>query len=230
MIGIWHSNQEARNAFENLLTTMNSTTSLEWTVKGPTQMINFMDQTITIHPTTNEIHFKTYQKPMSLYQYIPPHSAHPAGVLKSLIFGRLRKYYLDNSNKKDLIYYMTLLIKRLLKQGYKRKILNTYFQEALVNIQQKQKQNNNNKKHTTEESNTNENEDVLYYHLPFHPRGIQRENIQQEYTTHLQKRLPHTLTVAISRPRNLKDRLCNSRLPYVLGNNPSNFLNNTGDN
>jgi hypothetical protein len=32
------------------------------------------------------------------------------------------------------------------------------------------------------------------------------------------------LIVAVSRPRNLRDRVCSTRLPNVTGQNPSDFL------
>ena len=94
IIGVWDFDIEDFT-FQDFFKDMNNTTSLEWTVEGPTTTLNFMDLTITIK--NNKLHFKTFQKPTSLYQYIPANSAHPPGMLKSIIFGRTQKYWVDNT-------------------------------------------------------------------------------------------------------------------------------------
>jgi hypothetical protein len=43
----------------------------------------FMDLTISIDPNGNgNIITRTYQKPINLYQYLRPHSAHPPHIIK----------------------------------------------------------------------------------------------------------------------------------------------------
>ena len=90
IIGVWRTHPTSPYTFKDFQTEMNKTTSLKWTVEGLTNKLNFLDLTITIDPATRKLIFETYQKTTSLYNYIPPHSAHPPGVLKSMIFGRLR--------------------------------------------------------------------------------------------------------------------------------------------
>ena len=53
---------------------------LTWEIEEPSHSVNFLDLTIEIR----DGHFftKTYQKPTNLYQYIPPSSAHPPGMIK----------------------------------------------------------------------------------------------------------------------------------------------------
>jgi hypothetical protein len=44
-----------------------------------------MDLKLTIH--SSKIHSTLYKKKQNLYLYIPPHLAHPKGMLNGLIFG-----------------------------------------------------------------------------------------------------------------------------------------------
>jgi hypothetical protein len=48
----------------------------------------------------SRITIETYQKPMNLYLYIPPLSAHPPSCFKGLIFGEIRRYWLQNTPEK----------------------------------------------------------------------------------------------------------------------------------
>ena len=59
---------------------------------------NFLD--LSLHISNSKILTKTYQKSMNLYLYIPSNSAHPPSCLKGLITGELRRYWLQNSNKR----------------------------------------------------------------------------------------------------------------------------------
>ncbi len=44
-----------------------------------------------------------YEKPMALYLYISPHSAHPPDVLRSHITGKILRILYLNSDKQDAI-------------------------------------------------------------------------------------------------------------------------------
>jgi hypothetical protein len=90
-IGVWLS--EDPLAWSSFLDCLNSWGSLKWTSDGLTDEIIFMDLTIQIDPLSNRLIFETFQKAMNLYLYIPPNSAHPEGLLRGLIFGRLRAYW-----------------------------------------------------------------------------------------------------------------------------------------
>ena len=58
-----------------------------------------------------------------------------------------------------------------------------------------------------------------------YPRGIQRDDIRRAYNATLAPHLPEKqLTVAVSRPRNLRDRLCSACLKGKPGDNPSDLL------
>jgi hypothetical protein len=67
---------------------MNNFGALTWKVKELSKSVNFLDLTITIRED-RRIMTKTYKKLMNLYLYIPPASAHPPGMLKSIVYGNL---------------------------------------------------------------------------------------------------------------------------------------------
>ena len=79
-----------------------------------TPTTTFLDLNITISPPptpplydqssqSSTIIFSTFQKPMNLYLYLPPHSTHPPGITQSLIYNLIRKYWIQNSQKHNFI-------------------------------------------------------------------------------------------------------------------------------
>lgn len=66
---------------------------LEWETSELSDSVNYLDLTISIGKD-GDIEFKTYQKEYNLHLYVPQHSAHPNGTLKSLISGSLQRYWM----------------------------------------------------------------------------------------------------------------------------------------
>jgi hypothetical protein len=102
------------NAIENILykSVLNQFGTLWWNIDNLSRSTTFLDLQLTIKG--NKIKTKTLQKPMKLYLYIPPLSAHPLGCFKSLITGELLRYWKQNSDPKDFIEITSLFIQRLL--------------------------------------------------------------------------------------------------------------------
>jgi hypothetical protein len=91
--------------------------TLTWEA-GPLQTTaNFLDLTITITPI-GTLSTRTFIKPMNLHLYIPPHSAHTKGVLKSLIFGTVQPYWVQHTNKNEFTTSVQAFHKHLLNRGY----------------------------------------------------------------------------------------------------------------
>jgi hypothetical protein len=70
---------------------MNSFGSPEWEFSRLSKMIDFMDIHLYITPTG--IKSRLHKKPMNLYLYLPPRSAHPPGVLPGLIIDMTKRIY-----------------------------------------------------------------------------------------------------------------------------------------
>eukprot|EP00957_Ditylum_brightwellii_P052835 4005533-Ditylum_brightwellii.AAC.1 len=70
--------------FQAFKVLLNNWYGFEWEIDEPSDKVNFMDFSISIENS----HIKTtlYEKPLNLYQFIPPHSAHPPGIITGIIF------------------------------------------------------------------------------------------------------------------------------------------------
>ena len=198
---------------------LNNWGKLKWTNTGFVDSLVFLDMTITILPDRS-IHHKTYQKPLNLHLHIPPASAHPPGQLRSLVFGRLKAYWEQNTDESDFINISIEFGCRLIERGYSLKTFKPLFEECIERL--------NGSPGLRPTPTTTEKEPPrrpLCFHLPFHPRGVQRTAIRKHYAGTLAPHLPERrLIVAISRDKNLRDRLCSTILESVEGNNPSDHL------
>jgi hypothetical protein len=228
-IGVWIDQPGEPDGWKNFFACLNNWGKLRWTCDGHVDTLVFMDLNISIGPN-RKIIYSTFQKEMNLYLYIPPGSAHPRNMLRGLIFGRLRAYWLQNTYRKDFIRMATLLARRLIARGYILAQLMPLFIEAearLANLQRTgprnpDVQNAGHSDATATETKTQ----PLFFHLQFHPRGIQRAQIRAAYNETLAPLLEQDrrLIVAVSRPRNLRDRVCSTRLPDITDNNPSDYI------
>ncbi len=96
IIGVWVP--PATNdpgTWYNFKNKLNNWGNLKWKVEEPSTRSTFLDLDIQLQ--NKRFIFKTYQKDMNLYLYIPPSSAHPPSCFKGLIAGELRRYWLQNN-------------------------------------------------------------------------------------------------------------------------------------
>ena len=97
-----------------------------------------MSSPLVTSKTPYQIHqsitFSTYQKDHNLYLYLPPHSAHPPGITRSLIHGLIRKYWIQNTHSQDFHKMTKLLFQRLLARGHPENTLRSLFLQAAKNI------------------------------------------------------------------------------------------------
>ena len=222
------------NKFNQFSQDLNNQTKLKWDTELPTNQTNFLDLTINIDKN-GHISTKTYQKPMNLFLYIPNNSSHPPGMTKSLIYGLLRTYYIQNTHHQDFINNAIKLYRRLLHRGHTRTNLNIMFTEAANTINNKFNHNQtpqiqiNPHKNNTKTTTTNNNN--VFIHLPFHPRDISRKQIRINFQQTMETASHSTcdirsynntptnapmsitqLTIAYSKGPNLFDILCSSTL------------------
>ena len=233
---IAHSNKK----FQDLQEDMNTFGLLRWEFQPLSLSTTFLDLNIKLrHPTTNNhttnhpISFSTYQKEHNLYLYLPPHSAHPPGITRSLVHGLLRKYWIQNTKTEDFQKMAKLLFKRLAARGHPSSTLLSLFLQAATSIDKSNRQQlENTKNEQTNNTNTKTNE--IFLKWKFHPKDITRKQLQHSYhhTCELHSfsapqgfKCLHTdhgsimkidkLTVAYTRDRNLRDILIPSRLKNI---------------
>lgn len=215
VIGIWIDNDEDQwSKYKQELNDFKPGI-LQWEISDLSNQVDFLDLTIKINDDRS-LSFQTFQKKYNLHLYVPSHSAHPPGSLKSLIFNTLATYWDQNSDPKDFRHFAYLLLNRLRSRGYDDDDLKLCFHQAAEHIDNlinkfgqaiKKKESSNNEKMVSK----------TFFHREYHPRDVPKTIIQQEYKSKVKEFLhnnndneSHTkrLTIAFSRPKNLRDLLC----------------------
>ena len=196
---------------------MNQFGRLRWTTSKLAIKAIFLDLRITINKSSH-IETSTYQKPMNLFLYSPPTSAHPPGVLKLTIYGNLRRFWIQNSKLSDYTRVTQQFANHLIARGHRSQNISKLFLEAADKIDQGLRKNSNQTVKATTASS-------LFFHVQFHPRGLSRKTIRTTYTRYCEG---HTnfnrLTIAYSRPPNLRNALIKSRLRATPDYIVSNYL------
>ena len=235
--------------YQDLQNDMNNFGQLRWEFDPLARSCTFLDLTVTLktHPsdaTKLLPKFQTYEKPMNLHLYIPPTSTHPPGTIRSLVFGLLRKYYLQNSETKDFIDMTSKFFQRLINRGHSPTKLRHLFLLAAQNLDQHPASR---LQHTSPANETlDEQNDKLFLRWRYHPQDLSRKQLRHIYTNtcessshenpsgfrHLltDRGLPmtlHHLTIAYHRDKNLRDLLIPSRLRPHSKHSVSNFIKNS---
>jgi hypothetical protein len=133
---------------------------LRWTFSERETSVNFLDLTLTVdsNECSNGIHTRIYEKPRNLYLYIPPHSAHQPGILRSMTMGMIKRFYTLCSHQTDFERTVKSFFMRLCKRGYCRNALLPLFKEAI------QKSRLNHPRGEEEDNDTR-----ILLHLQYHP-------------------------------------------------------------
>ena len=162
---------------------------------------------------------------MNLYQYIPPNSAHPPGMIKGMIYGMLRQYYLQNSIIEDYWTIAMLFYNRLKDRGWPRATLEPIFVAAHEKIRSQFRSS----KRLDPKPEQNSAEPQIILHLEYHPDDIPRKRVRELYERHCGELLRRILRVkraivAYSRPLNLRDLLQSAKLHQTKGKEVSTFF------
>ena len=121
---------------------------------------------------------------MNLFLYIPPHSAHPPGVTKSIIYSLCQAYWLQNTLPSDYIKMVRLLRKRLMARGHRPSTIDPILKECYVLLKTKFPLRGSTFSVTNLQSSSYNDANPmsrLFFHLPFHPRDVSRAKIQEFY-------------------------------------------------
>jgi hypothetical protein len=195
---------------------MNGFGNLRWNIETPSTSSTSLDLTITINE--GKIHTTTYQKPLNLYLYIPPLSAHPHSCIKGLITGEILWYWNQNSTPEELIDITTLFIQCLINRGHTIQNLIPILLTAASTI--------DNHLSTSKLDKTTDSDDTIYIHWEHHPTDISKNTARRVYNNNL-KNIDNFSNIRISTtscPKNLRDILCKTELKSTEGNNISNIL------
>jgi hypothetical protein len=217
--GLWLSDPDpavdnARwSAFQ---TAFSSYGKLKWDFSPRARSVDFLDLTITI--TNGRIETCLFEKALNLYLYLPPHSAHPPGVVKGLIHGMLLRINRLTTHETARTTYIRRFYQRLRVRGYSRDLLLPLFETALSAMT------------TVPQPKSDDNAAApVYLHVPFHPSDPPSRDLQRIFRSTLleppkEPRLPllknrngdslgiERMVVAYHRPRNLGNILSPRRL------------------
>ncbi|KZS06494.1 Uncharacterized protein APZ42_030036 [Daphnia magna] len=119
--GIWLCDPDALederrwNAFQRC---WNSFGKLRWTFSARGHTTDFLDLTLRFDPQSNRIQTRIFEKPQNLYAYLPPHSCHPPGIVKGLIFGEVNRIFRLTSTHSDRLDSLKRLFARVTRRGH----------------------------------------------------------------------------------------------------------------
>ena len=103
---------------------------LTFTIVKDRESLDVLDVTFYYTPDTPTLQYRTYQKPINRYLYIPYFSCHPPAVLRGFIIGELTRYKRNNSLPATLHAIEKDFYIRLLARGYPKRFLDLTFTET----------------------------------------------------------------------------------------------------
>ena len=232
--------------FDSFKNDLNTFGKLKWKTEQLSTSTTFLDLDITLIEKDPSLRtpddffvtkFATYQKPMNLYLYIPPTSAHPPGITTSLIYSQLRKYWFQNTDSADFVNITREFFQRLATRGHNPNKLAVAFHKAAQKIDLIP----NNTSTTPQPSPDTCNE--IFLKWKYHPHDVKRNFIRHVYNETCENYTPENpngfrnlltdtgarmqitkLTVAYQRDKNLRDMLIPSRLRNFPQYRVSHFL------
>jgi hypothetical protein len=172
--GIWnhHPDPEIDEAnWLSLKVSMQAYGSLEWEFTERRKSSDFLDLTISFKPD-GTLGTKLFEKELNLYLYIPPHSAHPPGVLRGLITGMLKRIYRLTTDAADQHSSVIDLFHRLLVRGHEASDILPMFKVALATATKPPSP-------PAIATGVFDNPPPLFFHLPFHPRDVTTSKVIQ---------------------------------------------------
>jgi len=117
--GIWicdENRNENVKKFQRFQTAMNSYCTLDWDFSPLVKSIPYLDLQLSI--VNNQLEFDIYEKKLNLYLYLPPTSAQPPGVTKSLTFGMILRIFCLTSRSEQRRIRVQQFLRRLRVRGH----------------------------------------------------------------------------------------------------------------
>ena len=123
-----------------------------------------------------------YEKSMNLYLYIPPHYAHPPGVLTGLVSGNIRRVHSLCSEQDDINLRTRQFYAMLLVRGYQQNLLISAFTKSITGARASIKRGSVRRCKPDEEKYS---KGRVFFHLTYHPRDIISKSLQLQWRPHL---------------------------------------------
>jgi hypothetical protein len=196
---------------------------LRWETEDLAYSVNFLDLTISID-RDYKLTTRTFQKAMNLYLYLCPSSSHPPSVMKGLVYGSVRRFWLQNSNPNDYRNVIYAFFTHLRARGHTTEKLLPLFLEAANHVDSNQKE----KPPRAQPSIETPESRPLFFHIQYHPLELPSSLIRTTFDRCcpiLREELSvDRIIVAHSRQPNLRDLLCKTQFQEPEGQRASNIL------
>ena len=144
---------------------------LRWTFTEPSNKAVFLDMTITL--SEGRLSTRLYEKALNLYLYLPPHSAHPPGVLRGLITGMIMRIFRLTSDRSLCQSDLQAFYDRLIARGYNRNIIAPLFQAAISKFRHSDL--------TPAPQDQLSFAKTIFLHVPYHPLDPQSTDLQKVF-------------------------------------------------
>jgi hypothetical protein len=128
-IGIWIGTNALWRDFQLWI---NSFGSLFWTFTYLSHQIDYINGTLHLN-TSMSIQTTLFEKPLNIYLYLPPHSAHPPGILTGLIYSMIRRVYHLTSDPINCQTFLRKFYTHLRYCGYPKNTLLPLSKAGLAN-------------------------------------------------------------------------------------------------
>ena len=168
--------------------------------------------TITIN-NLNIIEMTLFEKRLNLHLYIPPHSAHPPGLLPGIVYSTLFQIFPLCSLEADKLQQTRFFFKRLIARGYKGDKIRGLFHKAIMCA----------KSYNSPITDGDADHNSIILHLPFHPNDPASFHIQSAWRTNVSKPqwkmpLEHMKNPKTEEKCNIKRMIIAYKCPMNLGN------------
>ena len=170
--------EEDERCWKEFQDDINDYYGLEWTFTPRAKSVNFMDMVIKIE--NNRVVTDLYEKEMALYLYIPPKSAHPPGILPSLVIGQVIRIFSLCTYSEDVQRHIKNLHDRLIRRGYTHYELMPLFEKAVEKADAFLKKTDE-ERAMEKRQKREENEKRVFFHLKYHPDDPRSSVIQKVF-------------------------------------------------
>jgi len=222
VLGIWipHPTRITDDQnWKNFQEDMNKFHGLPWEFVPRTSQVEFMDLVVRIEG--DRLLTDLYEKPMALYLYIPPHSAHAPGGINGLVTGQMLRILTLCSDPDRIKTHTLNFLHRLEDRGYSREDLVPLIETAAKNAR-KYLQRSDEERQEIIQNRKDSLSRCVRLHRVFHPDDPSGSTIQKLFKETILEpsgKQPLNELENLDRSKIPVDRLmmCNHRAPN-LGN------------
>jgi hypothetical protein len=167
------------------------------------ESIDFLD--LTVFRYDNKIHFKTFQKSINIYQYLPSLSKHDKSVIAGYIKGEILRYHRNSTLPSDRQRMIYIFFSRLCKRGFSLRYLHGIFSK--INFDEHVR--------NVEPINSENKLKIIPLIVPFYDSVLTRILKRQIYTLNLRPECDYLkirLMTAFKRSKNILELVSSSNI------------------